>query len=158
MIRTGLGYDSHAFIPGDGVMLGGVKVPCEYSFRAHSDGDVVLHALADAILGALALGDIGEHFPDTDEKWKNADSSVLLTDVVALAQDMGFVAVNVDITVIAQTPKLLPYKPQMIENIARIMCIEQDCVSVKAKTNEHMGFVGRCEGVAVLATVLMEKL
>ncbi|HNX26821.1 MAG TPA: 2-C-methyl-D-erythritol 2,4-cyclodiphosphate synthase, partial [Phycisphaerae bacterium] len=146
MLRTGLGYDSHAFISGDGVMLGGVRIPCEYSFRAHSDGDVVLHALADAMLGALALGDIGEHFPDTDKRWKNADSSILLGHVVKLAQDRGFVPVNIDITIIAQKPQILPHKRQMIENIAYMTYLEQDFVSIKAKTNEHMGFIGRCEG------------
>lgn len=157
MIRVGMGYDVHRFNDGDHIILGGVKIPYEKGLEAHSDGDVVLHALADAILGAAALGDIGKHFPDTDPEFKGADSRVLLRHVYAIVQEKGYKLVNADITIIAQAPKMLPHVPDMRANIATDLTVDIDFINVKATTTEKLGFEGRKEGIAVQAVVLIEK-
>lgn len=138
-------------------MLGGVAVPYEQGLIAHSDGDVVLHALCDALLGALALGDIGQLYPDNDDKFENIDSRILLRDVYKRVTDMGYVVGNIDITIIAQVPKMLPYEPQMRANIASDLSVDMSQVSVKATTTEKLGFVGRKEGIACEAVVLLDK-
>ena len=157
MIRVGMGYDVHRFKDGGDVILGGVKIDYEQGLEAHSDGDVVLHALCDALLGAAALGDIGKHFPDTDPEFKGADSRVLLRHVYCIIQDKGYVLVNADITIIAQAPKMAPYIVAMCVNIAADLNIDVDFINVKATTTEKLGFEGRKEGIAVQAVVLIEK-
>ena len=157
MIRVGMGYDVHRFKVGGDVILGGVKIDYEQGLEAHSDGDVVLHALCDALLGAAALGDIGKHFPDTDPEFKGADSRVLLRHVYGIVQDKGYILVNADITIIAQAPKMAPYINAMCEYIATDLNIDIDCINVKATTTEKLGFEGRKEGIAVQAVVLIEK-
>ncbi len=157
MIRVGQGYDVHRFKDGGEVILGGVKIPYEQGLEAHSDGDVVLHALCDAILGAAALGDIGKHFPDTDPEFKGADSRVLLRHVYGIVQEKGYALVNADITIIAQAPKMSPHTALMCRNIADDLHVDADCINVKATTTEKLGFEGRKEGIAVQAIVLIEK-
>lgn len=157
MIRVGQGYDVHRFNEGDHIILGGVKIPYEQGLEAHSDGDVVLHALADAILGAAALGDIGKHFPDTDPNFKGADSRVLLRHVYRIIQDKGYSLGNADITIVAQAPKMAPHISAMCDNIATDLQVDADCINVKATTTEKLGFEGRKEGIAVHAVVLIEK-
>jgi len=157
MIRIGQGYDVHRFKDGGEVILGGVTIPYEQGLEAHSDGDVVLHALCDAILGAAALGDIGKHFPDTDPEFKGADSRVLLRHVYRIVQDKGYKLVNADITIIAQAPKMSPHTAAMCRNIADDVQVDIDCINVKATTTEKLGFEGRKEGIAVQAVVLIEK-
>ena len=157
MIRVGQGYDVHRFNDGDHIILGGVKIPYEKGLEAHSDGDVVLHALADAILGAAALGDIGKHFPDTDPEFKGADSRVLLRHVYKIVQQKGYQLINADVTIIAQAPKMLPHVPDMRANIAADLLVDIDFINVKATTTEKLGFEGRKEGIAVQAVVLIEK-
>ena len=157
MIRVGQGYDVHRFNDGEFIILGGVKIEYEQGLEAHSDGDVVLHALCDALLGAAALGDIGKHFPDTDPEFKGADSRVLLRYVYRIVQDLGYHLVNADITIIAQAPKMAPHVAAMCLNIAEDLHIDVDCVNVKATTTEKLGFEGRKEGIAVQAIVLIEK-
>lgn len=157
MIRVGQGYDVHRFIdPGD-VILGGVKIDYEQGLEAHSDGDVVLHALSDALLGAAALGDIGKHFPDTDPEFKGADSRVLLRHVYGIVQEKGYSLVNADITIIAQAPKMAPHIVAMCTNIAQDLSVDLDCINVKATTTEKLGFEGRKEGIAVQAVVLISN-
>ncbi len=155
-MRIGSGFDVHAFGPGDHVMLGGVRIPHEAGLVAHSDGDVVLHALADALLGAIAAGDIGQLFPDTDPAWQGADSRELLRQVAALVTARGYRVVNCDVTVLAQAPRLAPHREAMRKNVAMDLGIEVSCVSVKATTTERLGFVGRGEGIAAQAAVLIE--
>ncbi len=157
MIRIGQGYDVHRFNDGDHIILGGVTIPYEKGLEAHSDGDVVLHALADAILGAAALGDIGKHFPDTDPEFKGADSRVLLRHVYKIVQEKGYKLINADVTIIAQAPKMLPHVPAMRANIAADLVVDIDFINVKATTTEKLGFEGRKEGIAVQAVVLIEK-
>ena len=157
MIRVGMGYDVHRFKVGGDVILGGVKIEYEQGLEAHSDGDVVLHALCDALLGAAALGDIGKHFPDTDPDFEGADSRVLLRHVLRIVQDRGYQVVNADITIIAQAPKMAPYIVAMCGNIADDLGVNIDCINVKATTTEKLGFEGRKEGIAVQAVVLIEK-
>lgn len=157
MIRVGQGYDVHRFKDGGDVILGGVKIDYEQGLEAHSDGDVVLHALCDAILGAAALGDIGKHFPDTDPEFKGADSRVLLRHVYGIVQDKGYKLVNADITIIAQAPKMSPHTAAMCRNIADDLHVDVDFINVKATTTEKLGFEGRKEGIAVQAIVLIEK-
>lgn len=154
-IRIGNGFDVHALVSGRKLVLGGVTIPFARGLDGHSDADVLLHAIADAILGALALGDIGAHFPDTDPRWKNADSRVLLRDVASLATAANWRVGNLDTTVIAQAPKLATYVPQMRANIAADLGCDGAVVSVKATTTERLGFAGRGEGIAALATVLL---
>jgi len=156
-VRIGQGFDVHAFAAtGDRVMLGGVAVPHSRGLKAHSDGDVLLHALCDALLGAAALGDIGQHFPDTDDAYRGADSRVLLREVYTRLQARGFTLVNADMTLIAQVPRLAPYTGDMCATIAADLQVAIDCVSVKATTTEHLGFTGREEGIAALAVVLLD--
>jgi len=157
MIRVGQGYDVHRFNEGDHIILGGVKIDYEQGLEAHSDGDVVLHALCDALLGAAALGDIGKHFPDTDPEFKGADSRVLLRHVYHIVQDKGYQLVNADMTIIAQAPKMAPHIAAMCRNIAGDLNVDVDCINVKATTTEKLGFEGRKEGIAVQAIVLIEK-
>ena len=157
MIRVGQGYDVHRFNDGDFIILGGVKIEYEQGLEAHSDGDVVLHALCDALLGAAALGDIGKHFPDTDPEFKGADSRVLLRHVYRIVQDLGYHLVNADITIIAQAPKMAPHVSAMCQIIAEDLSVDIDCINVKATTTEKLGFEGRKEGIAVQAIVLIEK-
>lgn len=157
MIRVGQGYDVHRFNDGDHIILGGVTIPYEQGLEAHSDGDVVLHALCDALLGAAALGDIGKHFPDTDPEFKGADSRVLLRHVYRIVQEQGYNLGNADITIVAQAPKMAPYIISMCENIAADLQVEINQINVKATTTEKLGFEGRKEGIAVHAVVLIEK-
>jgi len=155
-MRIGQGYDVHRFGDGDHIILGGVTIPYEKGLVAHSDGDVVLHALADALLGAAALGDIGKHFPDTDPAFKGADSRVLLRHVYGIVREKGYLLVNADITIIAQAPKMAPYISAMCRNIAEDLAVEIESINVKATTTEKLGFEGRKEGIAVQAAVLIE--
>ena len=155
--RIGNGYDVHVLATGYRLVLGGVEIPNPKGCVAHSDGDVILHALCDAMLGAVALGDIGHHFPDTDPQYSNIDSSILLERVAALVAAEGYRLANVDITLLLQKPKIAPYIQQMREKIASVLKVGKDCISVKATTTEKLGFVGREEGVASYATVLLEK-
>lgn len=157
MIRIGQGYDVHRFNAGDHIILGGVNIAYEQGLEAHSDGDVVLHALCDALLGAAALGDIGKHFPDTDPEFKGADSRVLLRHVYRIVQDKGYRLVNADMTIIAQAPKMAPHIDAMRRNIAEDLSTDIDCINVKATTTEKLGFEGRKEGIAVQAVVLIES-
>jgi 2-C-methyl-D-erythritol 2,4-cyclodiphosphate synthase len=154
-MRIGNGFDVHALVVGRPLVIGGVTVPHDRGLAGHSDADVLLHAITDALLGALALGDLGAHFPDTDPRWKGADSRRLLVDVMAQVAARGYAVGNVDATVIAQAPKLAPYIPVMRANIAADLGCDIAQVSVKATTTEHLGFTGRGEGIAALATVLL---
>ena len=156
-MRIGYGFDVHRFGGEGACVLGGVKVPYEQGLLAHSDGDVVLHALSDALLGALALGDIGHFYPDNDAKYLNIDSRLLLRDVYAKVLERGYVLDNCDITIMAQAPKMAPHELKMRENIAEDLQVELDAVSVKATTTEKLGFTGRGEGIAVSAVVLLIK-
>ena len=155
--RIGQGYDVHALAEGLPMWLGGVRIPSETGFVAHSDGDVALHALCDALLGALAVGDIGHLFPDTDDRWKGVDSKELLAAVLARPEFAGWQVVNADITIALQAPKLAPHIAEMRRTLARVMGIGEDRVSVKATTTERLGFVGRKEGCEVWAIVLIER-
>lgn len=155
-MRIGHGFDVHAFEAGDAITIGGVKIPHTHGLKAHSDGDVALHALADALLGAAALGDIGQHFPDTDAAYAGADSRVLLRHVVGLIEDKGYRVGNVDITIIAQAPKMAPHVQAMRECIAADLKVRLDDVNVKATTTEKLGFTGRKEGIAVEAVALLK--
>jgi 2-C-methyl-D-erythritol 2,4-cyclodiphosphate synthase len=155
MIRIGQGYDVHRFNDGDHIILGGVSIPYEQGLEAHSDGDVVLHALCDALLGAAALGDIGQHFPDTDPEFKGADSRVLLRHVYDIVQRQGYQLVNADMTIIAQAPKMAPHITAMRQHIADDLHVPVDRINVKATTTEKLGFEGRKEGIAVQAIVLV---
>ncbi|ERP92434.1 2-C-methyl-D-erythritol 2,4-cyclodiphosphate synthase [Alcanivorax sp. P2S70] len=156
-LRIGQGFDVHAFEPGDHVMLCGLAIPHNQGLKAHSDGDVALHALADALLGALALGDIGHYFPDTDPQWKGADSATLLKAIYADLLKAGWQLGNADLTIICQAPKLAPHITPMRQRIADILDCTIDQVSVKATTTEKLGFTGRKEGIAVQAAVLIES-
>jgi len=153
--RVGNGYDVHQLAEGLPLVLGGVKIPHTKGCVAHSDGDVLIHALCDALLGALALGDIGQHFPDTSDDYKGIDSKILLARVVAMISDKGWSVVNVDVTLLAQKPKIAPFVPRMRQTLADVMVLSVDRVSVKATTTERLGFVGREEGVAAYATCLL---
>lgn len=153
--RIGHGYDVHRLVEGRKLILGGVEIPYEKGLLGHSDADVLLHALMDALLGAAALGDIGKLFPDTDEQYRGADSRVLLREVVRRLTEEGYSIGNVDVTLIAQRPKIAPYIPQMRENIACDLCIALSQVNVKATTEEHLGFTGNGEGMAAHAVALI---
>jgi len=154
-MRIGSGFDVHAFGPGDHVMLGGVRIPHEQGVVAHSDGDVVLHALADALLGAVGAGDIGQLFPDSDPAWRGAASRMLLRRVMQEITGRGYRVVNCDVTVLAQAPRLAPHRETMRANIAADLGVGIEDVSVKATTTERLGFVGRAEGIAAQAVVLL---
>ena len=157
MIRVGLGYDVHKLVEGRKLILGGVDIPYEKGLLGHSDADVLLHAITDALFGAAALGDIGSHFPDTDPRYKGADSLKLLEACGTELREYGWKISNIDAVIVAQRPKLLPYVPQMRENIARVLGIDISQVSVKGKTEEGLGFTGSGEGMAVHAVCLLEK-
>ena len=157
-IRIGQGYDVHAFGEGDHIMLGGVRVPHRCGVLAHSDGDVVLHALCDAMLGALALGDIGVHFPPSDDRWKGADSSRFVSHCNELLRERGWQVGNADITVICERPKVGPHALAMRQKVASLLGIELERVSIKATTSERLGFTGREEGIAAQAAVLLVAL
>ena len=158
MMRIGQGFDVHVFGEGDFVMLGGVRVPHGKGVIAHSDGDVVIHALCDAIFGALAMGDIGKHFPPSDERWRDADSTQFLVHAARLMRERGYRLGNADITVICEAPKVGPHAQAMREHLARTVDCSLDDVSVKATTTEKLGFTGRNEGIAAQACVLLVRL
>lgn len=155
-MRIGQGYDVHILTEGRDLIICGVKIPYEKGLLGHSDADVALHALSDALLGAAALGDIGRHFPDNDERYKGADSRMLLREVVRKISDKGFTVENVDVTIVAQKPKMSPYIDKMRENIADDLKISVDCVNVKATTTEKLGFEGRGEGISAMAVALLK--
>jgi 2-C-methyl-D-erythritol 2,4-cyclodiphosphate synthase len=157
-MRIGQGFDVHAFGAGDGVMLGGVRVPHHHGVVAHSDGDVVIHALCDAIFGALALGDIGTHFPPSDERWRDADSRQFLRHAAMLMAQHGYTLGNADVTVIGEAPKVGPHAQAMRENLATDLSCEVGRIGIKATTTEKLGFCGRGEGIAAQACVLLERL
>jgi 2-C-methyl-D-erythritol 2,4-cyclodiphosphate synthase len=157
MLRIGQGYDAHRFKDGGQLVLGGVAIDYEKSLAAHSDGDVALHALCDALLGAAAMGDIGRHFPDTDQTFKGIDSRILLRDVYAKIAAKGYAVTNVDLTIVAQRPKLAPYIGQMRETLAADLAVDIEAVNVKATTTEGMGFEGRGEGISAYAVALLHK-
>lgn len=156
-MRIGHGYDVHRLVEGRKLILGGVEIPYEKGLLGHSDADVLLHALMDAMLGAAAIGDIGKLFPDSDPAYAGADSTVLLSRVNELIKQKRYSVVNLDCTILAQRPKLMPYIPRMIEKIAAVLDIPADCVSVKATTEEGLGFTGEGLGIAAHAVVLLEK-
>lgn len=156
-MRIGEGYDVHRLTEGRRLVLGGVEIPWEKGLLGHSDADAALHALCDALLGALALGDIGQHFPDSDEHWRGADSLELLKAVYAMVWERGYVLGNADVTIIAQRPKLAPYIPLMRERIAAALDTGADNISVKATTEEGLGFTGQGEGIAARAVVLLDR-
>lgn len=156
-MRIGTGFDVHALVPGRRLVLGGVDVPHDRGLDGHSDADVLIHAIGDAILGALALGDLGRHFPDTDPRWKGADSRALLRRIAGMMEERGYAIGNVDATIVAQAPKLAPHVAAMRANIAADLGCPLDDVSVKATTTERLGFAGRGEGIAAEAVVLLES-
>ena len=157
-LRIGIGYDVHAFGPGDHVVLGGVRIAHERGLVAHSDGDVLIHALCDALLGALALGDIGRHFPPSDERWRGADSRALLRVVVAMLAERGWRAGNIDSVVVCERPKLALHVDSMRANLAVDLGIDVDALGIKATTTERLGSLGRGEGIAAQAVVLLERI
>lgn len=156
-MRIGQGYDVHQLAEGRELVLCGVKIPYGKGLLGHSDADVALHALADALLGAAGLGDIGRHFPDSDPQYKGISSMILLEAVMGKIRERGFAVENADVTVICQAPKLAAYIPAMVKNIAGVLQIAQDCVNVKATTTEHLGFEGRGEGISAMAVVLLKN-
>ncbi len=153
--RIGHGYDVHRFGEGDHIILGGVKIPYRASFIAHSDGDVLIHSLCDALLGAIAAGDIGQHFPDTDKHYENIDSRLLLQKVISMVYEQGYIIANIDTTIIAQSPKLSTYIQPIREQLAGIFSLQPGQINIKATTTERLGFVGREEGIAVHAVVMI---
>ena len=155
--RTGIGFDVHAFTKGRKLILGGIEIPFEKGLAGHSDADAVLHAITDALLGSLALGDIGKHFPDSDNKYKNADSTLFLIEAYKLVKEKDYFLGNLDVVIALQQPKLLPYIDKMREKIASMLNAEVDQISIKATTTERLGFIGREEGIAVFATVTVVK-
>ena len=157
MSRFGMGYDVHQLVEGRKLIIGGVDIPYEKGLLGHSDADVLLHAISDALLGAAALGDIGKHFPDTDPRYKGADSLKLLEEVGNLLAAKGYVVGNVDATIVAQKPKMLPHIPQMRENIARVLRVDRDQINVKATTEEHLGFTGSGQGISSYAVAGIER-
>lgn len=156
-MRIGQGFDVHVLVPGRRLIVGGVHIPNDKGLDGHSDADVLLHALCDALLGAAAMGDIGGHFPDTDARYRGADSRVLLRAVSALLQEAGYRVVNVDATIIAQAPKMAPHIPQMVNNIAADLDLSRGQINIKATTTEGLGFAGRAEGIAAQAAVLLNR-
>lgn len=156
--RIGQGFDVHRFAENRKLILGGVEIPFAKGLDGHSDADVLCHAISDALLGAVGLGDIGEHFPPADEKWKDADSLIILADVEGLVWKARFKVVNVDAAIICEEPKIAPYREQMRINLARALKADIECVSVKATTTEGLGFAGRREGIAASAVALLKKI
>lgn len=157
-MRVGLGYDSHAFVEGRRLILGGVEIESPRGLAGHSDADVIAHAVTDAILGAAGLGDIGTHFPPTDERWRDADSIALLRQAGQLAAEQNYQVVNVDVTVVCETPRLAPHIDAMCHRLADALGIARRLVSVKGKTNEGLGWIGRGEGIAAIAVVLVNRI
>ena len=157
-MRVGSGIDVHAFGPGDAVMLGGVRIPHDHGVLAHSDGDVLLHALVDAMLGAAALGDIGQHFPDTDPQWKGAASERFVTATVQMLARRSQHIVNADLTLLAERPRIGPHRDAIRRRVAELLSLPEQCVNLKATTTEHLGFVGRQEGLMAMATVLIDDI
>jgi 2-C-methyl-D-erythritol 2,4-cyclodiphosphate synthase len=155
--RTGIGFDVHAFTEGRKLILGGIEIPHEKGLAGHSDADAVLHAITDALLGSLALGDIGTHFPDSDNKYKNAESSFFLIEAYELVKEKDYSLSNVDVVIALQKPKLSPYIERMREKVASMLNAEMEQISIKATTTERLGFVGREEGIAAFATVTVVK-
>ncbi len=156
-LRVGQGFDVHALVEGRPLILGGVEIPHDRGLAGHSDADALLHALVDALLGAAGMGDIGQHFPDTDPQWRGADSRVLLRQAIHKIHDEGWQVVNVDATIHAQQPKLAVHTPRMAEHIAADIKVEPTVVNIKAKTGEGLGYVGRCEGIAAQVVVLLMR-
>jgi 2-C-methyl-D-erythritol 2,4-cyclodiphosphate synthase len=154
-IKVGTGFDAHAFGPGNSVALGGITLEHDHGVIAHSDGDVLLHALCDALLGAAGLGDIGQHFPDSDPQWRGVASSGFVTAVMALLHERGYAVGNADLTLLAQAPRIGPHREAICQHIAGLLGVARDCVNLKATTTEYLGFIGRAEGLAALATVLL---
>lgn len=157
-MRIGHGYDVHKLMEGRKLILGGVEIPHTLGLLGHSDADVLTHAVMDAILGAAALGDIGRHFPDTDNAFYNIDSQILLKKVMELIREKGYKVVNLDATIIAQKPKLMPYIPKMLETLSTNMDLPMDCINIKATTEEHLGFTGREEGISAHCVCLLEQV
>lgn len=157
MIRIGQGFDVHRLEPGEGVVLGGVKIACPYQIVAHSDGDVLIHALCDALLGAAGLGDIGRHFPDSDPKYKNADSRMLLREVMKKISSAGWTVGNADLTLIAEVPRVAPHADAMCNHLASDLNVAANAVNIKATTSEGLGYTGRIEGITAMAVVLIER-
>ena len=155
--RVGFGYDSHRFAPGRPLVIGGVAIPYELGLAAHSDGDVLIHAVCDALLGAAGLKDIGTWFPDTDDTYKNADSTLLLAKVVEVIQGKGWVVNNLDCTLVLEKPKMKPYIDDIITKLSQLLALSPENIAVKAKTNEKMGFTGAGEGIAAVAAVTLRK-
>jgi 2-C-methyl-D-erythritol 2,4-cyclodiphosphate synthase len=155
--RVGFGYDSHRFAPGRPLVIGGVTIPYELGLAAHSDGDVLIHAVCDALLGAAGLKDIGTWFPDTDDAYKNADSTQLLAKVVEVIHDKGWVVNNLDCTLVLERPKMKPYIDDIILKLSQLLDLSSESIAVKAKTNEKMGFTGAGEGIAAVAAVTLRK-
>ena len=158
MMRVGFGYDAHRLVPGRPLILGGVEIPYPLGLRGHSDADVLTHALGDALLGAVAAGDLGRHFPDSDPAYQGISSLILLERIMAVVHSQGFRAVNADITVVLEKPRLEPYVTQMIDNLAPILSLGAEAVNIKATTTEKMGFTGREEGIAAYAVVLVASV
>ncbi len=156
-MRTGFGYDVHPFVPGRPLVLGGIHIPYLFGLKGHSDADVLLHAICDALLGAIAEGDIGRHFPDTDPQYRDIKSTILLKKVMAKVREKGFHLLNMDATLVAQKPKFSDIIPRMVKEIADVLEIEAERVNVKATTTEGLGFIGREEGIAAYAVVLVEE-
>ena len=156
-MRVGLGYDVHSFVSGRPLILGGIKIPYLFGLKGHSDADVLIHAICDALLGAIAEGDIGRHFPDTDPQYRNIQSTILLKKVLAKVREKGFHPLNIDAIVVAQKPKLSDIIPRMVQEIAEVLEIERERVNVKATTTEGLGFTGREEGIAAYAVALVEE-
>jgi len=157
-LRIGQGYDIHALVPGRKLLIGGVDIAFDRGLLGHSDGDVLLHAICDALLGAAGLGDIGGRFPDTDERLRGADSGTLLATIGREVRSRGFAIVNIDTTIIAQAPRMAPHIPAMVANVGRLLEIDASQVNIKAKTNERLGFLGRGEGIAALAIALIHTV
>lgn len=155
--RVGHGFDVHAFMPGDHLVVGGVRIPFDRAFLAHSDGDVLLHALCDALLGAVALGDIGQLFPDSDPAYEGIDSTILLSDVHNRIRALGWQIGNLDMTIIAQLPRMAPHIPAMRQRISEVLALSVDRINIKATTTERLGFTGRGEGIAVESVVLLYR-
>jgi 2-C-methyl-D-erythritol 2,4-cyclodiphosphate synthase len=155
-MRIGSGFDVHAFGPGDSLVLGGVRVPHSRGIVAHSDGDVLMHALVDALLGAAGLGDIGQHFPDSDPQWRGADSKRFVAHACQMLERRHLKLVNADLTLLAQSPKISPWRDQIRFTVAAALQVSESCVNIKATTTEHLGFIGRNEGLAAMAVVLLE--
>ena len=158
IIRVGIGYDVHALVEGRPLILGGVEIPFDRGLQGHSDADVLIHAIMDAILGALAMGDIGAHFPDNDPLYRGISSMTLLERVVGLIMERNYCVVNMDSIIIAQHPKLAPYISEMRRNLAKLLKVDETCISVKATTTEYLGFEGREEGISSQAVVCLEKI